>query len=214
MVFRRRDQRPLLRIVAEWVYPRGGWKRAFQYVTHRLHRLPGSAESIARGIAAGVFAVYTPFFGFHFFLAMFLAWIMRGNIIASLLATFVGNPLTYVPIAIISLQTGHFMLGSAMRSDVDAGLIARFRGAAGDLLHNLWSVFSGAPAHWHELKVFYDTVFFPWMIGGIGPGVLSAVVAYFVSVPLIRAYQKRRVAKRRAKIEKRREQVGASTTKR
>lgn len=214
MVFKRRDQRPLLRIVAEWVYPRGGWMRAFQYVTHRLNRLPGSAESIGRGVAAGVFAVFTPFFGFHFFIAALLAWILRGNVIASLLATFVGNPLTYVPIAIIALETGHFMLGSTMRSDVNAGLIARFRGAAGDLLHNLWSIFSGAPAHWHELKIFYDTAFFPWMIGAIIPGILSSILAYFISVPLIRAYQKRRIAKRRAKIEKRREQAGTSGAKR
>jgi hypothetical protein len=39
-------------------------------------------------------------------------------------------------------------------------------------------------------------------------------LAYFISVPLIRAYQKRRIAKRRAKIEKRREQAGTSGAKR
>ena len=93
-------------------------------------------------------------------------------------------------------------------------MIARFRGAAGDLLHNLWSIFSGAPAHWHELKIFYDTVFFQWMIGAIIPGILSSILAYFISVPLIRAYQKRRIGKRRKKIEKRREQAGTSGAKR
>ena len=44
-------------------------------------------------------------------LAALLAKLMRGNVIASLLATFVGNPLTFLPIAAISMQTGNFLLG-------------------------------------------------------------------------------------------------------
>jgi uncharacterized protein (DUF2062 family) len=58
---------------------------------------------------------------------------MRGSILASLLATFIGNPLTYVPIAIISLQTGHFLLGTSPRSEVDESVFAKFGGAAATL---------------------------------------------------------------------------------
>ena len=108
-----------MRTIAEVLWPRGGWARAFQYVQHRLRRLPGTPEQIARGIFAGAVAVFTPLFGFHFVVAAVLAKIMRGSIIASLLATFIGNPLTYVPIAIISLQTGHFLLGTSPRAEVD-----------------------------------------------------------------------------------------------
>ncbi|HEY9022386.1 MAG TPA: DUF2062 domain-containing protein, partial [Paracoccaceae bacterium] len=54
MVFKRRDKRPLWKIVAEFFWPRGGWTRAAQYVRHRLHRLPDTPEKIARGIFAGV----------------------------------------------------------------------------------------------------------------------------------------------------------------
>jgi uncharacterized protein (DUF2062 family) len=59
-----------------------------------------------------------------------------------LLATFIGNPLTYVPIAIISLQTGHFLLGTSPRAEVDESIFAKFGGAAGDLWHNF-------PRHLH-----------------------------------------------------------------
>lgn len=184
--------------------------RAFHYVKHRMHRLPGTPEQIARGVFAGAFTVFTPFFGFHFVVAALLARMMRGSILAALLATFLGNPLTYVPIALISLQTGHFMLGSSMRGVVNDSLFSKFTGAAGDLWHNFLAIFTPERAHWDELNRFYDDVFFPWMIGGLIPGLICGLVCYYASVPVIRAYQKRRAARLRKKMEKLRDQAGAA----
>ncbi len=211
-MFKRRDQRPWARILTEWVYPRGGWTRAFQYVQHRLSRLPGTPESIARGIFVGAFTSFTPFFGIHFVVAAVLAKMVRGNILAALIGTFVGNPLTYVPIALVSLEFGHFMLGTEMRGRVEDGLFHKFGGALGDLWHNIQAVFTHERAHWDELHIFYDDVFFPWMVGGIIPGVICGIICYYLSVPVIRAYQKRRVARMQKKIRKMREQAGASGT--
>ena len=112
MVFRRRDKRPLMRIIADFFWPRGGWGRAFHYVKHRIRRLPDAPDRIARGIWAGVFASFTPFFGFHFVIAGLLGWIMRGNILAALMSTFFGNPVTFVLIATVSLRIGHWLLGT------------------------------------------------------------------------------------------------------
>ena len=53
---------------------------------------------------------------------------------------------------------------------------------------------------WHELSVFYDEVFFPYMIGGIIPGIIAGLICYYISVPLIRAYQKRRKGALKAKL--------------
>ena len=211
-MFKRRDQRPWARILTEWVYPRGGWTRAFQYVQHRLSRLPGTPESIARGIFVGALTAFTPFFGIHFVIAAVLAKMVRGNILAALIGTFVGNPLTYVPIALVSLEFGHFMLGTEMRGRVEDGLFHKFGGALGDLWHNIQAVFTHERAHWDELHIFYDDVFFPWMVGGIIPGVICGIICYYLSVPIIRAYQKRRVARMQKKIRKMREQAGASGT--
>ena len=214
MVFKRRDSRPILRVVAEAFWPRGGWLRAAHYVKHRMRRLPGTPEKIARGVFAGVFASFTPFFGFHFITAALIAVVMRGSILAAMLATFVGNPLTYVPIAIISLQTGHWLLGSTMRGELDESLFEKFSAAAGDLWHNFVALFTPETAHWDELARFYDDVFFPWMIGSIIPGTLFGLLFYYLSVPVIRAYQKRRTAKLQKKMEKLREQAGAAAVKR
>jgi uncharacterized protein (DUF2062 family) len=198
-----------LSAIGHALWPRGGWGRAFQYVQHRLRRLPGTPEQIARGIFAGAFVVFTPLFGLHFFLAAFLAWIMRGSILASLLATFIGNPLTYVPIAMISLHTGHFLLGTRPRDEVDESVFAKMSGAAGDLWHNFGAIFTPAQAEWQELSIFYRDVFYPWLIGGLIPGVVCGLVCYYLSVPVIRAYQKRRAARLRKKMEKLRRQAGA-----
>lgn len=184
------------RTLVESLWPRGGWGRAAQYVRHRLRRLPDSPERIARGIAAGVFTTFTPFYGFHFFIAALISWGMRGNILASLLATFFGNPLTYVPIGVISLQTGHFLLGSRPpdHGPQSIPLMQKFLNAGQELWFNLKAPFTGNVPHWDGLKLFYDDVFFPYLVGGLVPGILAGTVAYFFSLPLIAAYQKRRAA--------------------
>lgn len=179
-------------MVAEFFWPRGGWGRAFHYIKHRMRRLPDTPEKIARGIFVGVFTVFTPFFGMHFVVAALLAIVVRGNVLASLLGTFVGNPLTYVPIGIISLTTGHFMLGRPPHDHGGRSFGGKFIDAAGDLKDNLIALVTDKDADWTGLAVFYHDVFYPYLIGGIVPGLVAGIVAYYVSVPLIRAYQHRR----------------------
>ncbi|WP_116597970.1 DUF2062 domain-containing protein [Primorskyibacter marinus] len=211
MVFKRRDRRPIWKIALEGLWPRGGWGRAAQYVKHRLRRLPDSPEKIARGIFAGVLTTFTPFYGMHFVVATLLALTVRGNILAALLGTFFGNPLTYLPIAVISLKTGNFLLGNRHHpASADHEWLGRkFVGAAADLKNNLVAVFSDKTADWHNLSRFYDDIFFPYLIGGILPGICAGLVAYYLSVPVIRAYQKRRTSKLRAKLESLRKKAAA-----
>ncbi|NCT11304.1 MAG: DUF2062 domain-containing protein [Rhodobacterales bacterium] len=201
MVFKRRDRRPVWKIVTEALWPRGGWGRAFEYVKHRVRRLPDTPEKIARGVWAGVFTTFTPFYGLHFIIAAIIARVMRGNILAALLGTFFGNPLTYVPIGIVSLQTGHFLLGSRPNRGFETSLGRKFEGAARDLWHNFSAIFSDEVANWHRLGVFYDEVFFPYLVGGILPGIVAATVCYYLTLPLIGAYQNRRRKALRAKLD-------------
>lgn len=201
MVFKRRDRRPIWKIVTEALWPRGGWRRAFEYVKHRVRRLPDTPEKIARGVWAGVFTTFTPFYGLHFIIAALIARVMRGNILAALLATFFGNPLTYVPIGVVSLQTGHWLLGSRPSDGFESSLGSKFEGAGRDLWHNFSAAFTEEVANWHRLHVFYDEVFFPYLVGGILPGIIVASVSYYLTVPLIGAYQNRRRKALRAKLD-------------
>jgi len=200
LVFKRREKRGVWRVTREAFYPKGGWARAFHYVKHRMHRLPDTPEKIARGIAAGVFTTFTPFYGLHFVVAAVIAWVVRGNILAALLGTFFGNPLTYVPIGVIALQTGHFLLGSRFDEVEHGSFIESFSAAASDLYGNFQAIFTDRVADWAGLALFYHDVFLPYLVGGLLPGFASGALCYYLSVPVIRAYQHRRKGRLKAKL--------------
>lgn len=207
MVFKRRERRSWWRIVLEFFYPRGGWYRAAQYVRHRLRRLPDAPERIARGIWAGVFVSFTPFYGLHFLTAFLVAKMMRGNVLAALLGTFFGNPISFPIIAALSLRLGHAILGTRpvfgrpAGPDDSHGLMQAFSGALSDLWHNVLAIFTPQAAQWHKLAGFYHDVFLPYLVGGIIPGLICATIAYYVSVPVITAYQQRRRGILKAKLQ-------------
>ncbi len=208
MIFKRRDPRPLLRTIAEFFWPRGGWRRAATYVLHRMRRLPDSPERICIGIAAGVYVSFLPIYGLHFLSAALVAWIFRGNILAALLGTFYGNPLTFPLMAAGGLELGGWLLDTEVRVSVTRvmGAIAR---AGGELTDNLFSVFNGEQAHWTRLLRFWDEVYLPYMLGGLILGLPFAVLAYFVHLPLVRAYQRRRQKKLKQRFEAARERQRA-----
>lgn len=198
MVFRRRNKRTIL----EWLYPRGGWFRAANYVWHRLTRLPDPPHRIARGVWAGVFISFTPLFGFHFFGAALIAWLMRGNIIASILATFFGNPITFPLIAFGSVQFGHYLLDTGREALPPSEILSAFAYAGGEVWDNILAIFTTDTAQWSQLRHFYYGLFKPYLIGGILPGIVAATICYYVSLPMISAYQTLRQKRRRARAEK------------
>lgn len=209
MIFKRRDPKPTLRALAEFLWPRGGWARAFQYVKHRMRRLPDSPERIARGIWAGVFTAFTPFYGLHFVVAALLARAMKGNILAALMGTFFGNPLTYVPIGIAALQSGHWILGTDLEHNAHISFGRKFADAGADLGHNFQAIFTDQVMDWHGLIIFADEIFYPYLIGGIIPGIICGSISYYLMVPILRAYQKRRKGIIKAKFEALRRKAAA-----
>ncbi|MEM6384983.1 MAG: DUF2062 domain-containing protein [Pseudomonadota bacterium] len=205
MVFKRRTPRTYFELVSQSLYPKGGWRRASRYVVHRLRRLPDPSHKISRGIAAGVFTSFTPLFGLHFLASAGLAWIMRGNVLAALLATFVGNPITFPIIAAISMEIGSYILG--IRALPLPLVLGSFSDAANDLWRNFVAIFTDDTAQWSGLIRFWDRIFLPYLVGGFLPGLAAAIASYFLANPLIAAYQKARVARLKKKFAKRRERA-------
>ena len=212
MVFKRRDKRSWVQTLSDLLWPRGGWRRAFFYMRHRVRRLPDTPDRIARGIFAGVFTAFTPLFGLHFIVAALIARIMNGNILAAIAGTFFGNPLTYIPIGVISLKTGHVMLGRDFTGHTDERLLDKFFGAAFELWRNGLALFTDTDANWSNLAQFYKEVFLPYLVGGVAPGIVCALVAYYVSLPVISAYQKHKAARMKKKLELRRKAKLAAKT--
>lgn len=198
----KRKPRTYLRMFAEFFYPRGGWYRAAGYVVHRLRRLPDPPHRISRGIAAGVFVSFTPFFGLHFVLAALIAFLMRGNMLAAILATFVGNPLTFPFIVEISTSLGSHILGLPTDMHLPQIMLA-FSHAMSDLWLNFKAIFTDQVADWDRIQRFYQRIFLPYAVGGLVPGVIGGLIAYVLSRPVITAYQKRRIKKLKKRYDRR-----------
>lgn len=185
------------------VYPDGGFKRATRYVMHRMARLPDDPRRIARGVFAGTFIAFLPIPGMQFLGGWLLAWLMRGNILASLLATFISNPLTTPLIAVFSVGFGRWLLG--FREALSPEKIGRaFEEAGSEVWHNIVAVFTPAPVRWDSLLGFWDKIYWPYFVGCAGPAIFLALILYFVTIPLVQAYQQAREKKAKDRIERRR----------
>lgn len=173
-MFKRREKAPFSERAREWIAPRKGWARGIEYMGRRMQRLPDAPESIAIGFACGVFTSFTPFFGLHFLVAAGLAWILRSNVFASAVGTFAGNPFTF-PLFIVpvSLQLGYWIIGHD--GDVDTSFTEL--GFFGLLAHTFLNV---------------KELFWPYLVGGLAPGIICAVISYYMVKPLVRTYQARR----------------------
>ncbi len=212
MVFKRRNKRSWLRIFAEALWPKGGWNRAAIYMKHRLRRLPDVPHRIARGIFAGIFVSFSPLFGLHFTAAALLAWIMRGNILAALMATFVGNPITFPFIAAFGVELGNWLLGHpGVMSPLE--IFSDFGQAGAEFWYNITSLFTGEVVHWDRLHRFFFRVYLPYLVGGILPGLVGAIAGYYISLPIIIAYQNRRKKKLRDRLAKRLADLGGGAAK-
>lgn len=199
-MFKRRNSKGIARTVVEFFMPRGGWRRASSYVLHRLRRLPDTPHRICVGIAAGAFVSFLPIFGLHFLSAALIAWMFRGNIMAAILGTFFGNPLTFPIMAVSAMELGSWLMGHPGDASF-AHVMGAIGQASSELSYNIWAVFNGEQVYWGRLNTFWWRVFLPYSLGGFLIGLPCSVAVYLISLPLVRAYQKRRTEKMRARFE-------------
>ena len=191
MLFARRDKEDRLTRFRVYFLPRRNYARSFRYVAKRVLRLRGTPNAIATGFAAGSFASFTPFMGFHFILSFALAWIFRGSMIAAAFGTAVGNPLTFPFIWAATLATGRMILGTG-----DGGADAR---GFGHLLSE-----KGFVALWEPFIL-------PMLVGGVPLGLASVLVFYPLTRMTVAAFQARKAA-RLAASAWRRQQAKADET--
>jgi uncharacterized protein (DUF2062 family) len=72
---------------------------------------PGTPHGVAAGLAAGVAVSLTPFLGLHLLLTLGLAYLTRGDLLAAVLGTLVGNPWTLPLILATDYRLGCLILG-------------------------------------------------------------------------------------------------------
>ena len=200
MIFKRRDKRLTFGRLKELLLPKKGWSRALDYFIHRVKRLPDTPHKIAIGIATGVFCSFTPFFGLHFFLAAFVAYIFKGNIVAALFGTFFGNPVTWPFIASFSVKLGQIILGYPVTNFET--FLEHFVEASDATIQGVKSLFGYGESDWALLYSFFRELFLPYFIGGFVLGLIAALFTYFVFRPVIYAYKVTRNKKKYKKFNK------------
>lgn len=171
MLFRRRRKLGPWERFRLFIWPNRSFGRSYQYFAKRVLRLNATPYAIAAGVAAGVFASWTPLLGFHFILAFILAYLVAGNMIAAGIGTAFGNPLFFPFIWAISYKLGHRILHDADRK-ADIDLLQLF----GQL----------------DFGELWTPVIKPMMVGCIVPGLLCAMAFYGATYWGVQRFQARR----------------------
>jgi hypothetical protein len=104
---------------------------------------------------------------------------------------------------VFSVWLGHWMLG------IEAPLNGKYiLGALENAGHDLWfnfkALFGPEKANWDGLIQFWNEIYLPWLIGALGPAVMISGIAYYITIPLVEAYQKARAATAVERAERRR----------
>ncbi|MEE8260100.1 MAG: DUF2062 domain-containing protein [Nitrospinaceae bacterium] len=145
-------------------------KRACKYFYYRFIRLQATPESLARGVAIGLFISTTPTFGVQTFIALFLAALLRCSKICAMVAAQLSNALTAPFIFLGTYYLGAVILDTPFdRSRLD-GLMD---GLWGNVWTSGWSAFA-------PLWDGFQDVFAALWVGGLIVGVVLAAMGYFL----------------------------------
>ena len=137
------------------------------YYKLRLARLPASNYAISSGFACGSMVSFTPLLGLHFILAVIFAFLIRGNFIAALIGTVVGNPITFPFIW---------------------GLIYK----VGTYVTNIQHVNIGRKINFDMIINQTYEIFFPMLLGGIIIAPLVWIISYLIIYSFISSYKRRK----------------------
>ena len=125
-------------------------------------------------------------------LAVVVARLVRGNMIAALIGTGVGNPLTFPLIAPVALAIGRRILGHGASGRDYSRVSDAFAQAFGGIQEGILAMLGHGESHWGRLIPFLRDVLWPYLVGGLIPGIAAGLIAYYVTRPLVAAYQARR----------------------
>ena len=144
--------------------------RIISYYKLRLARLPASNYAISSGFACGAMVSFTPLLGFHFVLAVVFAYLIRGNFIAALIGTVVGNPITFPFIWGLIYKVGTYVTNIKLEKinhDINFDMI---------------------------VNQTYE-IFFPMLVGGFVIAPLVWLITYYLIYTFVASYKKRKIKK-------------------
>ena len=186
-MFRRRKPLSALKQLRAMIWPERGFRRLFSYLFQRIIRLPGTPASIASGFASGIAASFTPFLGLHFILAGALAMLFRGNVLASAIGTFFGNPWTFILIWLADYEVGLGVIHTfGFGADLQVLSIDELVAIMGNVIRFL--SFTGNIS-WANLSRDIEQVFMPLLIGGTVLGAIAWVASFLMTLWAVKGWR-------------------------
>ena len=135
-------------------------KSKIKYWIDRTRALNGEPRYVAMGMAVGIFVSATPTIPFQTFIAVTMAFILRGSKSAAAIGVWLSNPVTLPVFYLASYKTGALLLGISNGTDMTGHTTA-------DLL-----------------KLGFD-ISLAAMTGGIVIGIILAIGAYFITRKIV-----------------------------
>lgn len=142
----------------------------------RVVRLGDTSHKIALGLACGAAISFTPLVGTHFIQAGLLAYLLRANMLASLIGTFVGNPLSFPLMWFAAYQLGSGILG-VFGAEVSQAM------PVGDMSFDLL---------WDIITTQFKPIFLPWAVGGYLGAAITLPLFYLLFKGLVRGAKRAR----------------------
>ena len=142
-------------------------KRVISYYKLRLARLPDTNYAISSGFACGAMVSFTPLLGLHFVLAVIFAYFIRGNFIAALIGTVVGNPITFPFIWGLIYKIGTYLTNIKLQkitNEINFEMI---------------------------INQTYE-IFLPMLVGGIIIAPMVWIITYYIIYSFIASFKKTR----------------------
>lgn len=144
-----------------------------RYIALRILRLKSSPHSIAVGVAAGAASSFTPFFGLHIVMAIILASVFSGNVLAAAITTVLANPITIPVILTASYEIGTALLGPQAGAVVTSAEIGR-------MIEHM------------NFAELWGPVLKPLLVGSIPLALAGALIFYPLAFRAARHFQKQR----------------------
>ena len=140
---------------------------SFRSLLKQVLHLQESPQRTALAFAIGVFIGFSPVYGLHTVMVLFLSWAFGLNLLALMVGAFLNNPWTLVPILGATYWVGALLLGRSETPSFD----------------------------WHDVSfgAIYEQVMpyaVPFFLGGFVLSLLGAALAYPVAYYFVTKHRK------------------------
>jgi uncharacterized protein (DUF2062 family) len=160
--------------------------RPFKYYYLKIKRFRGSPQSLASGIAIGVFVGLTPTMPFHTLLILAVCFLTRTSAITAIAVSwFVCNPLTYFPIYYFAAIVGNRVTPYSLQMKEVKILIEQFR-----LEHSFSEIMTTLFNFGYEAIVVL-------LVGGLIIAAPCGLLSYYISLAAIRTVREKRAEKKK-----------------